>query len=289
MKDFNDQIEILRATKSELDSKKDIYNLFCLKIHYDVSISTINKTLKILENYNEESLMEIYANIRFLLETLINLRLFNQEDRYIYIFYFSIFVHKRDKTKKFISQLETEIKALKEFEAKEHLNIPTKHELENDSDFEKQMTVFSEGFRENGFGYQAHLLETQVLPKYKEELQIIIKQLNEASKEILKDKIACSLFDFRKQKSRVFKQFKDDRKWREKANDAGLTQDYDFLYNISSSLIHSTSYSILTTQNTAVSDIEFCKRFAKQYTAKIALEIKTLTKFDKITKGLIII
>lgn len=202
---------------------------------------------------------------RYLLESLITIKILNREKYHIYRMNYAIIKNKNSNLCTTITLLKKEIEKLRKYsniENKELLEIQNKYfeseistnilaeEIQNiekkyDKQFRSELPKYCYGFEHNGYSFQAHLLETQVLPKYTAELNESKKELDEIETEYYKNNEIREYFDI-KQKTQVFKKLQDNRSWKQKAEAAGLSDAYENFYSSSSELIHHTTMSLLS-------------------------------------------
>jgi hypothetical protein len=96
----------------------------------------------------------------------------------------------------------------------------------------RAFSVFSDDARHNGYGYQAHLVETQSILQIEGYISDIASRADR-----LKERLAVEASDLPK----IWK-------WRPMAELAGVAHEHDYIYAYASKLIHATPASVLTDQ-----------------------------------------
>ena len=113
----------------------------------------------------------------------------------------------------------------------------------------RRFTIYGEQARTNGYGYQAFLLETKVIPKVKASLE-------EVEREFLTVDNGLS--------PQVRKMLPDLSNWKRRAVLVGMSQEYEFIYSYTSRLLHATPPSITTDQkNLEVEEFAMFLRYVK--------------------------
>lgn len=242
----------------------------------NILLKTREITKKMLDSHTDEDLLIANSSIRFILETLIVTKLMDKEDNYAEKIYYSLFNENKMKVKKVISRAELELKLLQEFDEQ------CKEELKDIDDFEKQseveeayykkfkdsITVFGDGIESTGFSFHQYLIKDQVLSKCEKDLE----ELNNEIIEILKkenvdiEDQSC-IDDF-------FESKLDKRNWKRKAIATDLLDEYTFIYDYTSSLMHATSFSFLTPHSLSQSEISLIFTLYDQYLVRIIHNIK---------------
>lgn len=104
-----------------------------------------------------------------------------------------------------------------------------------DQSLEFQFALYSEEAAQNGYGFQAYLMEKDFVPKIQKELEEA-KVSYEAIKLAWRDR--NSAFDPNFQRWR----------WKEMAERVRMERDYDFIYSYTSRLLHALPHSLTTNQ-----------------------------------------
>jgi len=196
---------------------------------------------------NAETTLEFISNFRFLFETCIHARLLKDEPSFKYKYRLSIYRHQLEKSKSLEKNARNSIARLESLREAENEIMKRGSFKETDvlyDDLGKEINILQELAEFHGADYHMQIIESYITENKIRESEIE-EEWEAVKKEIIADPIACSLFDFKSQTSRVDKVLKDNRTWRKKAVDVGLDDMYDFIYDYTSSLLHSTSYSTL--------------------------------------------
>lgn len=263
----NDKILKLQKTIKEYliyikNCRKFYSEILELQIAQQLSVTMIefiNLSLK------SETILTAKLFERYLLESLITIKILNQEKYHIYKMNYAIIKNKNSDLKTNINLLKKEIEKLRKYsdmESNELFEIYNKYSasemnfniigeeitnIENkyDKQFRSELPKFCYEFERNGYNIQADLLETEVLPRYRKELDLSEKELDEIETKYYQNNEIREYFDI-KQKTQVHKKLKDDRSWKKKAEAAGLSGVYEKFYAPSSELIHHTTISLLS-------------------------------------------
>ena len=97
-----------------------------------------------------------------------------------------------------------------------------------DADAARRFSVYGEQAIKNGYGLQAHLVETQDLPRARQSISAIEEELGKCDEGL----------------RREFKRHRTN--WRQKAADVGMVDEYDFIYSFTSRILHATPASLTT-------------------------------------------
>ncbi|TDW48051.1 hypothetical protein EV144_104337 [Flavobacterium sp. 270] len=283
------EIDFLESIKQ----KEESYLLFNNNEIFHLSVNIIER-IKLTQQdilKDDYTLIKLYASLRYILETLIQTELLLIEPDYTFKLFYSIYNHQLDKTKKLIQRIEKEILIMDKYEAEDKKitdnSIKTIKQADNELAMKKhsddrvnlddqadlEYTMFCGNFKWLGYGLTKSHLEKIVLPEYKKRLQLFEKAQKEIAKKLIKENHISKLFDFRNQYSRVFGELKEKRSWQKKATVVGLEDEYDLIYDLSSAILHSTSYSYGTNVNTTENEIEMVLSLCFKYSKKIMINI----------------
>tara|TARA_B110000211_G_C14051251_1_gene541332 strand:- start:154 stop:1089 length:936 start_codon:yes stop_codon:yes gene_type:complete len=242
-----------------------------------------------------ESTISLVANLRFLFETCITTRLLVAEDTYKYKVRYSIYKHQIEKSKALREYSIIDINRLNELEKEEKIRPESKPDEEfikshlakvNSlyDELDEEISLFLDNAELNGSGYHKHIIESYI-EKHESRESDISSEWETKKKELLNDEEADSVFGFCNQTSKVEKELKDSRSWKQKAEDVKLTKMYNFIYDYTSSLIHSTSYSILVPNQLDESEITMVLSLATRLNSDI---LKNLKLFSGLPNMLVI-
>lgn len=296
--------ELIIAEKDFANSIKDKKSFFFSLENseiYHLSLNIVEKIISIQKLILTEnsSLIENYSSLRYILETLIQSELLIKEPEYTYKLFYSIHNHQIDKTKKYIERIKREILIMKKYELedrktteifkngienKEHIEeTKIKHqkaEKEIDDKADLEYTMFCGNFKWLGYGYVQSELENKVLPKYKERLKLFENSKIEIAKKLVKKESVAKHFNFNRQHSKVFNELKDIRNWKDKAKLTNLENEYDLVYDLSSAVLHSTSYSYRTSIDIKDYEIKMIKDLCFKYSKKIMINLNSYTNME---------
>lgn len=298
MEDLSVSKDSLDNLKSKLEEHKNSLIISEeTNIKYNLSITLINKLSQMvneLSNSNND-LHKHVSTLRYTLETLIVSKLLLTEDDYFAKIYFSIYKQQENKIKQMIHRLKNEIKILKNY-SKENSNIDAQNRSKYASDFQKiveenektfqllktkaqsEISIFMNQLEEFGFEALSIMLEKSTLIEYENKLKEFEELTLKKQKQLAKEEWFKRYFGARIQHTKIFKLLKDDRTWEEKAKLVGLDKEYSLNYEMTSSLLHFTSYS-LSTQNIAKEDeIKYNYMLINQYIKQITINISAFSK-----------
>lgn len=305
--------ELIKTEEDFANSIKDKKSFFFSLENneiYHLSLNIVEKIISIQKLILTEnsSLIENYSSLRYVLETLIQTELLISEPKYTYKLFYSIHNHQIDKTKKFIERIKREILIMKKYELEDRENSKiiingvknnedieiTKNnhqkaikELDDKADLE--YTMFCGNFKWFGYGFTQSHLENKVLSEYEERLKLFENGKIEIAKKLVKKDNIAKHFNFNNQHSKVFKELKDIRTWKEKAKLTKLENEYDLVYDLSSAVLHSTSYSYKTSNDIKDYEIKMVKDLCFKYSKKIMINLNSYTNMEFYDKFKIII
>ena len=98
-----------------------------------------------------------------------------------------------------------------------------------DNEASRRFSIYAEDAKTNGYGYQAHIIESQAVPATKDAIQEIEEQIKDIPEHIQKYN-------------------KGIWRWRQMAEKVGMVHEYDYIYSYVSKLLHATPVSITTDQ-----------------------------------------
>ena len=104
-----------------------------------------------------------------------------------------------------------------------------------DQSLDFQFALYAQEAAHNGYGFQAYLIERDVVPKIQQNLEDA-----KNSYEEIKSAWANKISEFNKE----FKKWS----WKEMSNRVQMDRDYDFIYSYTSRLLHAFPHSLTTNQ-----------------------------------------
>ncbi|WP_460044615.1 hypothetical protein [Pseudomonas sp. S2_H01] len=244
----------------------------------------------------KNSTLALITNLRFIFETCISTRLLNLEANYKFKIRFSIYRHQLEKSKSLGVQARSDLARLKTL-AKAELDINRQFDISENFAINKQRTddlyeelnneisVFLDAAESFGTGMLSHYIDQYLLSHSIREKEIE-DEWSLLKKELIQDPEAVALFDFKGQTSRVDKELTDKRSWKDKAAIVGLGRMHDFLYDYTSSIMHSTSYSLMLPYELEPGEQFMIEGLAARFTYSILSE---LCSFAKIPREMVVI
>lgn len=202
-----------------------------------------------------DSTLLFVSNLRFLFETCITVRLLVCDESFKYKLRYSIYKHQLEKSdsltkyalidKARLDTLSSEEDALRQYTPDADSLMKAKEPVDKlYDDLDKEISIFLDMAEFNGAAFHKTYIDS-FLSQHQEREREIAESWAEVKQMLIGSEEAKTFFDFRNQSSRVEKELKDTRSWKEKAEDVGLLEMYRFIYDYTSSLLHSTSYSLL--------------------------------------------
>lgn len=260
----------------------------------------INKLLQIINELNTNSDLHKYVStLRYTLETLIVTELLVNEKLYFVKIYYAIYIQQENKVKQMIIRIKHEIELLKKYSKKYNLEqeqLKSKYSQTNNEFWDEDERMFQayktlvlekninsffteKELEEYGFEGLIIHLEKTVLPIYTNKLEENeLLTLNKA-KQLSKETWFKEYFGARIQHTQIFKLLNDDRSWAKKAEDANLSHEYNLNYDMTSSLLHFTSYSLFTSNEVNDTEIAYNNKIINQYIKQI---VKNISAFSKV-------
>lgn len=246
--------EAKRLRSPELAISFDNQNakLWCLSV---VGDSLIRIRLLIEQNFQVVETLGVVAVSRYLFELSIWLKLFGNDDRYGLIYYDQLIETQKNYYQSTLRQFQREIEFLRDFEVREKEETdeifatkePGKALMKNiksvadsiDKEAARRFSIYAKQAKYNGYGYQAYLVEKKSIPP----IELALSQIDVERKNF-DGNILPIISDLAFDKNGKRKRWK----WNEMAKEAGLQNEYDYIYAFSSKLLHATPASITTNQ-----------------------------------------
>lgn len=247
--------ELISSLKKKNNSTSEKYSEenWRIYIYYD---SLIKLRLLIENNFNYLETLGILSTTRYIFELNIWLSLVNKNEKYSIVYCSILLNNQKRYYEDSLAQIEREISLFEEVndletvlikekveyaksvidkEEKEELmrNVSSSAMSEIDSIVAKKFcTNFIEG-QFNGYGYQAYLLKTNMIPKIRVSLCDIEKELTEFRNLLTEEQV-----EIIRRNSRW--------NWKNKAQEVDMVEEYEFIYSNTSRLLHATPVSITT-------------------------------------------
>jgi len=268
-----------------------------MSIKYEISYKIIDKLSNIITELtlSDDDLSKHSSTLRYILETLITSDLLLKEEDYFLKLYYSIYVQQVNKTKAMLFRLKNEILVLKEYATsykteiasleEKYASNPILLDIKSEEIFQaykktlqNDIYIFLNQLEEYGFDFLLEQLEKVILPQYIKKVEEYINLKEEKAKELMSKEYFKKYFSVGHQYSKVFKLLEDKRSWSQKAEVVGLNEEYKINYETTSSLLHFTSYSLLTANTIDQEEKEYNYMIINQYVKKICTNISALSK-----------
>jgi len=298
MEDLSISKNSLNKLKNKLEEHKNSLVISEeTKIKYHLSVTLISKLSHIINELsnNHNDLHKLVSTLRYTLETLIITKLLIKENDFFAKIYFSIYKQQENKIKQMILRLKNEIEILKKY-SEEYSKYFEQNKLKYASDRKKraeenkkifqslknkaqsEITIFMNKLEEFGFEELSKKLEKNTLVEYEKKLEEFENLTREKQKKLAQKEWFKKYFGAKVQPTQVFKLLKDDRSWKLKAKHVGLDKEYSLNYEMTSSLLHFTSYSLLTSNIAKEDEINYSYMLINQYIKQITANISEFTK-----------
>jgi hypothetical protein len=212
----------------------------------------IKVRLIIEQNFQFVETFGILAITRYMLELLIWFRLLAQDGAYSFVYAHKLLTDSCNHVKEHLSKVRKEVelfRLLDKQESEQTEKILDDNALSPTSSSNGafrstemigevidhtgrcQFSLYSRDARTRGFGYQAHLMETQIIPELEQELEQL-------------QGIRAKAISQMPESARTHKWWK----WNDQAKIVGLSDQFEFLYAYTSRLLHAHPTSITTNQ-----------------------------------------
>jgi hypothetical protein len=238
--------------------------------HWSLAVVTdalVRVRLLIEQNLTYLETLGVLALTRYVFELTIWVRLVEKDNRYGLLYYRELVDKQKLSYEDLHSHLVAEVAFLLKTSDKEKELIDTRlndFAANPDSDAAstlfnditqkidaaaaRRFTLYGEQARNNGYGFQAFLVETKVIPEVKASLAEVDRELKAVDSAISGD----------------VKKLMRNSNWKQRAAIVGMAAEYDFVYSYTSRLLHATPPSITTDQkNLEPGEIEMFLRYVK--------------------------
>ena len=208
------------------------------------------RLLQITENnFHVIETISLVATARYIFELSVWLLLFQKDTRYGLIYYRELIATQLKYWQDMLAQLHREIELLKKFEklddpsnlvqslsnsgatAEQYGNMIREAMSRVDAEAGKHFSIFLDQAQTNGYGFQAHRVETQAIPQVASSIAQVEQEKSEFEKNVPTD--ARDLV-------------KGKWEWRRMAGLAGIQDEHDYIYTSASKLLHATPSSLTT-------------------------------------------
>ena len=126
-------------------------------------------------------------------------------------------------------------------------NLSSEVHKEIDRRASRAFSLYGEQAKTNGYGWQATLIENQILPGIAQSIAELTNELNSIDNNLLEE-IRTLV----------------PKRWVDKAQDAEMKEDFEFIYAYTSRLLHATPSSLITDQkNLEPDEIQMFLRYVQ--------------------------
>jgi hypothetical protein len=267
-------------------------------IRYKLSSSILDKLIVLTEKMLSDGgeFVRDVSSLRYTLEALINVRLFEKDEKYMLATYYSLINKQIELMEKRIERLKYEIDLYEELSKKE--KSLTKSVLSNidsntnpseiteqiknvenliDNELYFEITIFSENIETNGYSFHKFHLEEKVLPFYEKHINHLKKLRDKQANELLSMPLFKKHFPDIKNTNNVFEAIRKkcmEKSWSKKANKVSLNREYEYIYKYTSAIIHCDSYSFVTNSDFDDNERSLIIKMQSQYLEKINESIR---------------
>lgn len=208
------------------------------------------------QNFNFVETMGTVAVARYIFELSVWLKLFELDARYGLVYHAQLIETQRLYWSDYCNQLGREVTLLKRLEQREkqlrdkemkRVNQITNPEEKKqalltlwkdistdiDAEASRHFSIFADQAKKNGYGFQAYLVEQEVIPQIKASLSAVDQEqakFDDNTSQDVKDMIP------------------ERWNWSRMAKKVELSDEYEFIYTFASKLLHATPASITTDQ-----------------------------------------
>lgn len=238
--------------------------------------SLVRIRLFLEQNFSHIETVGVLAVSRYLFELTVWLKVLQNDSRYGLVYYHQLLKKQLDYYTALRKRAEREILFLLQIDATEtslmarslseamsisdeqarnvalrQVSSKVMHLI--DQNASRDFSLYGEQAQTNGYAFQSHLVETQVLPKHSKAIEDIEQELR----------------DFERGLPAEIKTLTSKRwKWNEQAERVGMKDEYDFIYLFASLLMHATPVSITTDQKNL--EPEEMRAFLKYIRVRVA-------------------
>jgi hypothetical protein len=217
------------------------------------------------QNFASIETMGLLASARYVFELSVWLHLLRADSRYGLVYYHQLGETQTRYYRDYLEHLRREVELLKTFHRKDQESMDALARVTLgaaaeglasgrmspsdvtalitasaeqamcalDGEASRSFSLFLDGAATNGYGLQAHLVETQAIPETEQAIRLIEQEMDE----------------FRRRVPREIQSLSPRRwEWRQMARQVGLATEYDYIYCYASKLLHATPASVSTDQ-----------------------------------------
>jgi hypothetical protein len=222
---------------------------------------------------------------RYMFELTVWLSLLRLDSRYGLVCYYELLRQQRDFYAASKKQSECEISYLRDYEKAEETLLkeaisaamtmpqeaermtaihqaPARVAVGIDEDASRKFSLYAEQARRNGYGFQAYLVETKVVPRHTQAVDDIERELRAFEFQLPGDVRTLA---------------KQRWNWKEQAEKVGMSEEYEFIYRYTSLLMHATPVSIITDQKNL--ELDEVRMFLKYVRVRIIDAVRMAEEF----------
>ena len=248
---FDDKIRVIENSRDASELEQD--SNYWVTVVYRNALIRLRLILE--NNFLTLETLGVLATTRYVFETLVWLRKMEREPNYSLVFYGKVIGDQLQQRKDYKAKVEAEIAVFEKFQKEENSlhedalkqmkdhgsNVSAEHVSgatafvmnEMDRRSRRAFSLYAKDAKQNGFGFQAHLLREQAIPQ-------IDAQIDELVREKAKFTGGSA--------PPVRKKVEERWNWKAEAMSVGMQAQYEFIYSHTSRLLHATPSSILTDQ-----------------------------------------
>jgi hypothetical protein len=218
--------------------------------------SLVRSKIFLEQNFHYIEPMGLLAVVRYLFELMVWLKLLERDHRYGLVYYRELLINQLDYYEQLHNQLRLEVDFLKQIDVQEkqlmqerlskaeQLRDPHEQEKafrrlsgdvkqEVDARAARAFSLYFDQARFNGYSFQAHLVESKVLPDVLERIDQIKEE-----KQCFESELSPAILTLCQKKWN----------WQTQAGVVQMAADYNFIYRFTSKLLHAIPCSITTDQ-----------------------------------------
>ena len=256
---LKDYQEVHANFEKRLNKVNDTYDPDTGSSHSDWSFHfhrnmTIRLRIIIEQNFKVLETLSLVSTTRYILECLIWLRTVNTNPSYVLVFIRDKLKDSKKEKKVLLDRTNTEIALFERLEKEEtalrdiriktiaaQQDTITEEELRRlaaadsnkiDRAARHSFSIYREGAKINGYGLQAALLRKQAIPSINNMIEEVEKVIS----------------DFNNKYKQQLSELPKEWKWNQQATIAGLESQYNYIYSLTSRILHAQPGSILTDQ-----------------------------------------
>jgi hypothetical protein len=209
----------------------------------------IKLRILIENNFRFVETLSLLATARYVFEALVWIRVLHKDERYGLVAYYHLGSLHVQQVKEHKNKMDGEIQFYERLAAEESRMLENTVKS-NDSVQEigealrsvtdavdrrarREFNLYADQAKVNGYLFQAHLLREKELPRIKERMDVVTRELAELEKRLPPS-------------TRIL--VKHRWNWKDRAKSVGMEKQYEFLYSNTSRMLHATPFSFAVNQ-----------------------------------------